>query len=285
MIPSASDLTYFLEVAQLLNLSRAAETLGISQPSLTLAMQRLEENLGTSILIRQKRGVSLTKAGKQLQIHAKFLLEQWQNVKNAALCSTHEVQGCFTVGCHPSVAIYTLPHFLPLLMQAHPKLEIKLHHDLSRMITDLVMQFAVDVGIIINPIKHPDLIIKKIFNDKVTLWRRPNKTKEPSVLICDPSLQQTQAILKQLKQQHFEIKRLITTNNLEVIAELAASGCGIGILPTNIAATKSLVPIPKAPFYDDELCVVYHGENRNIKGIQVIVEAIKSISSREFVKK
>lgn len=275
MIPSATDLTYFLEVANLLNLSRAAETLGISQPSLTLAMQRLEASVGTAILIRQKRGVTLTKAGKQLQTHTRQLLAQWDNIKSAALASTNAVQGCFTIGCHPSVALYSLPHFLPQLLATNPKLEIKLHHESSRKITEKVISFAIDVGIVINPVKHPDLVVKTISDDLITLWKAPKKFLNNDVLICDPDLLQTQSIFKKMKKQGLVFNRIIHTNNLEVILELTANGCGIGILPANIARLKSLERVKKAPHFNDELCLIYHGENRDIKGIQVIAEAIK----------
>lgn len=201
MIPSSTDLTYFLEVASLLNLSRAAETLGISQPSLTLAMQRLEASVGTSILIRQKRGVTLTKAGKQLLAHARSLLEQWDSIKSAALASTYEVQGCFTLGCHPSVALYSLPHFLPGLFQKYPNLEIQLHHDSSRKITEKVINLSIDIGIVINPVKHSDLVIKKIGDDVITFWRSNMNAANEKVLICDPDLLQTQSLLKKLKNK------------------------------------------------------------------------------------
>ncbi len=136
MIPSPSDLSYFLAVADLLNLSRAAERLGISQPSLTLAMRRIEETVGTPILIRHKRGVSLTKAGKQLLTHTRHIMQHWDCVKSATLASVNEIQGTFTLGCHPSVAICMAPLFLPDLLEKNPKLEINLKHDMSRKITE-----------------------------------------------------------------------------------------------------------------------------------------------------
>ena len=74
MTISPSDLTYFIEVAHTKNLSRAAERLGITQPSLTLAIQRIEHSLGTDVLIRSKKGVVLTKAGRSLLIHSKTLM-------------------------------------------------------------------------------------------------------------------------------------------------------------------------------------------------------------------
>ena len=111
-IPSPTDLIYFIEVSNLLNLSRAAESLGISQPSLTLAMRRIEQAVGVAVLVRHKHGVSLTIAGKQLLAHARQLLQQWDSVRAQTLASHDEMQGSYTIGCHPSVALYVLPRFL-----------------------------------------------------------------------------------------------------------------------------------------------------------------------------
>jgi DNA-binding transcriptional LysR family regulator len=282
MMPSPADLTYFIAVAELQNLSRAAERLNISQPSLTLAMRRLEDSMGTPLLIRHKRGVSLTKAGKQLQTYARHLLQQWEMVKTETLASVHDVQGSFTIGCHPSVALYSLPRFLPKLMAEHPKLNIKLKHDLSRHITEQVINLSVDIGIVVNPARHADLVIKKIANDKITLWQskhRAGPITPDTILICDPELVQTQVILKKLKKQGIEFNRVMPTSSLEVIADLTEAGNGIGILPGNIAKLHQVTAVAKAPFYDDDICLIYHGQNRDVKALQVIADAIKKAFS------
>lgn len=283
MIPSSTDLMYFLEVANLSNLSRASESLNISQPSLTLAMQRLENSVGTSILIRHKKGVTLTKAGKQLLIHARALLQQWENLKSKALASVDDVQGNFSIGCHPSVAIYTLPKFLGKLMEDHPQLQITLQHDISRRITDQVINLAIDIGIVVNPVRHPDVVIKKLDIDKITLWRNGSVSKiqqlesNKAVLLCNPELVQTQALLKNMRKQNLHYDRIIPCCSFEVIAELTQSGCGIGIMPTKIAQKYNLKTPPRAPFFNDEICMLYRGENRDVRGIQVITEAIKNV--------
>lgn len=283
MIPSPSDLSYFIEVANLSNLSRAAETLGISQPSLTLAMRRLEECVGTEILIRHKRGVCLTKAGKQLLTHARQLLQQWDTIKAKTLASTYDIQGSFTIGCHTSVALYCLPCILPDLLEKHPQLEIKLKHDISRKLPEQIINFTIDIGIVVNPIKHPDLVIKKLDDDKFTLWQGTSQRQiqdinsDRTLIICDPELTQTQIILKQLRKQGMNYSRILPTSSLEVIGDLTARGCGLGVLPSKVAQRKNLQRVPKAPVCSDEICLLYHGENRNIKGIQVIADAIKSI--------
>jgi DNA-binding transcriptional LysR family regulator len=284
MIPSPAELTYFLEVAATLNLSRASERLGISQPSLSLAMKRLEETIGTDILIRHKQGVTLTHAGKQLLAHTKQLLQYWESTKTRALASHEEVRGCFTLGCHSTLAIHSLSGLLPVLLEKNPALEIKLKHDISRKIVEEVMKLSIDLGIVANPMKHPDLVIRKLCDDEVTFWVGPGKRdiqdihSKKAVIICDPELSQTQALFKQCKKKGIHFDRILSTNSLEVVASLTASGTGIGILPQK--AAKAMYPdklkrLYKSPVFKDELCLVFRNENRNLRAMVEMIHVIK----------
>lgn len=285
MIASPNDLIYFIEIANTLNFSHTAKRIGISQPSLSLAMKRLEQTIGTELFIRGKRGVVLTKAGKRLLLHAKQLLQLWDSVKAESIASHYEIQGNFTLGVHPSVALSTLSSFLPKLLMDYPKLEIQLIHDLSRKISEGIINLSIDIGLVVNPIKHPDLIIHKLYDDKVTFWHAAEKNilqqidSGVAVLIFDPDLIQTQWLLKRIHRQGIKYKRVITSNNLEVIANLTANGCGIGIIPTCVAVSAyptKLIPVSKMPYYHDEICLVYRHENRNIKAVQTIISSIKA---------
>lgn len=287
MMPSAHEIYYFLEIVNTLNLSRAAERLGISQPSLSNAVFRLEESLGTPLLIRHKRGVYLTQAGKQFSCYARLLLQQWEELKSKTLQSKQEIQGYFTFGCHPSIAKYTLPFFLPGLIKKYPNLEIHFKHDISRKITEGVISLAIDIAIVVNPVRHPDLIIYKLFKDEVTLWHNEKALREFKniPIICDPDLSQPQFILKQLKKGAAKYPRMYTTNSLDVIATMTASGCGVGILPKRIVLStypNQLKQLPKAPVCYDDICIIYRHENRNILAIQKIVSAIKKITDISY---
>lgn len=280
MLPSASDLTYFVEVAQTLNLSRASERLGISQPSLTLAMQRLDTSVGTPLLTRNKRGVALTQAGKQLLSHSQLLLQSWHNVKSQALASVHEVQGSYTIGCHPSVALFSLPHVLPSLLKKNQNINIRLIHDLSRRIAEGVISGSIDVGIVVNPVRHPDLVLHKLCDDEVTLWQGESYQFDRTsyVLLCDIELMQSQALLKQLKDYNLYPSRVVHSNNLEVIANLTEHGCGVGILPSKVAhasAHRRLKKIQPAPIFSDEIYLLYRLENRLVRAIQTIKETVQ----------
>jgi len=288
MLPSAAELEYFLEVCSTLNLSRASERLGISQPSLSLAIQRLEKSVGTQLFIRHKQGVALTQAGKQLWLHARQLLQHWENTKSQALASYREVQGCFTLGCHSTIAIHLVSGFLAELLENQPKLEINLKHDISRRITEQVINLSIDIGIVVNPFKHPDLVIRKLCDDEVTCWIGDGTREiqdirsKKAIILCEPELTQTQFLLKKCKKAGFLSERLMMINSLEVVAHLTSVGCGIGILPTRVVNSmysEKLKRIPNAPVYSDEICLVYRNENRNVQAIQTIVNAIKGVMS------
>lgn len=279
---SKDDLLYFLEVSKTLNFSRAAERIGISQPSLSMAIRRLENIIGAKLFIRHQKGVTITKSGAQLLAHAKQLLQYWDVVKSKTLAASQNVEGSFTIGSHPSLALVYFSGFLPKLLKKHTKLEVNLKLDLSRKIVDQVMDLTLDLGIVANPIKHPNLIIQKLFDDEVAFWC--NEELHPvndlssgeAIIICDPELLQTQWLLNRLQKKGLTYTRMLSCNNLEVIAELTLTGCGVGILPGTVAMhQKKLQRAPHTMTYADEICLVYRPENKQIVAIQEIVLAIK----------
>lgn len=279
MYPNMYDLKYFVEIAQAESLSRAALRLGLSQPSLSQSLQRLEGLLNAKLFERSKKGVVLTPAGRNLFLHSKKLLEDWQNVQLMTERSQQEVRGQFKLGCHPSVALYSLPPSLPDLLGTHTELSLQLVHDLSRNIVDKVINSELDLAIAVNPVPHPDLVIKRVCEDQVGLWKATHLRAERMTLIADPSLLQTQAILQKLKKSDWRSARLIESSNLEVIAELTRHGVGCGILPGRVAQRVAGLKPVQGPHVKDQICIVYRVESRSIKAIQVIAGALSKAFS------
>ena len=285
MLPSPSDLTYFIEVATVLNLSRAAERLGLSQPSLSLSIQRLEHEIGAQLFIRSKKGVSLTSAGKVLLTSSRELMHKWESIRERALSSETQVKGVVKIGCHPSVALYSLPGFLPQILNQFKELEIQLLHDLSRKIVERIISLEIDLGIVVNPVKHPDLVIHKLCEDEVTYWTASDKSfnsnninSDEKVLICDPDLIQTQSLMKSKKPEYKEFNRYLTSSNLEVVTSLTASGCGIGILPGRVAGlSPNLKRLQSAPVFKDEICLVFRIENRQTIAVKELSQSIQKV--------
>ncbi len=271
-------ISYFLEVALAQNLSHAAVRLGVSQPSLTVAIRRLEQTLNAQLFIRSRRGVQLTPAGRHLAAHGRRFLEMWQDLKSQTGEAQNEVRGHFTIGCHPSVALYALPEVLAEAMQQYPDLHVELKHDLSRKILEAVANIRIDVGVVINPVRHPDLILKKLGEDQVTFWSKPGiSSKNLQTLILDPDLIQSQDLLKQAKKKGFNFVRFIPTSSLELVTELTRSGAGVGIIPGKVASrfgAKNLMRLKNSPVFTDEIFIAHRVENRQVKSIQKLVDLI-----------
>lgn len=260
MLPNANDLQFFLEVAKTGNMSRAAERLGVSQPALSQAMKRLETSFDSQLLLRSKSGVVLTKAGEKLGQKARLLLEAWQDIKEETARDEQQVRGVYTLGIHSSVALYTLPYVAAKLLRDFPNLELKLEHDLSRKITEQIISFKLDFALVVNPVSHPDLVIKELFDDEVAFFRSKKiKEENEKVLISEPDLRQTQELLNQLPKKKMIFSRRVTSSNLEVIKSLVVSGAGVGIVPTRVIGQdlKKVEKMAGLPVFKDKICLVY----------------------------
>ena len=280
MLVSPAELHYFNELCSTLNFSRAAERLGISQSSLSQAIKRLEQFIGTPLFLRVKTGVKLTKAGCQLHKHTTDLLTLWDRVKSESLASCSEVQGSLTLGCHPTIARHILPSLLPAFVATYPHLEIALVHDLSRKILEGVVNRSIDLGIVVNPLRHPDIVLKKLYDDEVGFWQAQGSqwsSEAGGTIICDPALIQTQQILASLRARGQSNYRLLTSSNLDVIASLVASGTGIGVLPFSVVKgiQPGLIPVSDMPSYHDEIYLAFRPEQRDIMALKTFIGAIK----------
>lgn len=270
------DLQYFVEVCNTRNISRAAERLGITQPTLTQSIRRLEHAVGTSLLTRSKKGVELTHAGQKMRQQIQGIIHQWENLRASTRSSQNEVTGVIRFGAHVSVALYTLPHFLPDTIRKYPQLEVQLTHNLSRHLTDDVIHLRIDMGLVINPTPHPDLIIKKLAEDQVTFWGTKVKS---DVLIYDPHLLQAQHLIQKIKKNK-TYSRSIHTSSLELATELACKGVGHAILPARVAQhhdRKLLHKISGAPSYTDEIALIYRVENKSLKIVEAFVDEVKNV--------
>lgn len=271
-----------MEVAQTLNISRASERLGITQPSLSTSIKRLEDSLNTQLLIRSRSGVQLTKAGTEFLNHSRKLLEYWEETKRITQNQEQKISGVFKIGVHPSVALYTLKEFLPQLLSENQSLEIQLSHDLSRKITEKVISFELDFGIVVNPVRHPDLVLTELCRDEVSFWvSQNNKLSQANLdtLICDMDLNQSQDLLQKIKNKKLKFTRYLSSKNLEVICDLTAHGCGVGILPKRVATRvkeyKLKLYDENLPVFQDKIFLAYRSDYQKSVASKAIVKAIK----------
>lgn len=270
------DIKSFITISETLNITRASEILAMSQPTLSYSLKRLEKELGTNLIVRLKNGVKLTKLGEEFLKKAKRLVLNWEEAQNIFHQDSSQIQGEFSIGVHPSVAIYTINPLLNKVFKTYPNLNFKLIHGLSREMLNKVINWEIDFAIVINPIEHPDLVIKELGKDIVTLFK---SSKSLDKLIYDPALLQSQAIRKKLSKLKLENEGHIHSGNLEVVRSMTENGLGIGLLPTRVTkAARNIKKIPHAPEFKDKICLAYRKEKHQNSISEEIIKIFRSIS-------
>ena len=258
------DIQFFNELATTKNLTRAAERLGLAQPSLSAWLVKVEDQLGTKLFHRSKKGLELTDSGQRFLEKSNELLVQWQNLFKYVQEGSESQKVVYRFGCHESVALYSFFKFMPILSKNLPQVSLQLKHDLSRRICEDIVSDRLDIGLAINPNRHPDLVIRKIGLDEVKFWQTKNFTNT-SLLLCDPEMKQAQNLMSSWNKKYKPFTEFMNTSSLELCAQLCAEGIGIAILPTRVAQKyKNLIPTKDTPIFKDELCLVFKtGFNRS----------------------
>ncbi len=274
---SQTDLKYFIELSKTLHLTRASERLAVTQPTLSHSLKRLESEIGCELFVRSKKGLTLTSAGEKLKSSAGDLLMRWEEIKNSALSDVEAEQGMIKLGCHTAVAQYVLKDVVPGFLKSYPQISLQLVHGLSRHMTEQVISSALDAAFAVNPIEHPDLIIKEICTDEVCLWKAKS-CQNDSVLFVDSNLLQAQNIMGKLQKKGHRFNRVIESTSLEVISSLVANGAGVGIVPTRVIQQfgDRLEKIKDSPVFQDRICLVYKNEFRKLKRGDLFIKAVKS---------
>src|SRR5689334_24418822 len=142
----------------------------MSQPTLTVAMQRLERDLGTTLLHRGRSGVALTETGISLARDIDEILAMVSRTEQRIRGLEEEETGRFVVGCHESLAAYFLPSFMRSFLVDSPAVELTLWNGSSAAVRDAVVAREVQFGVVVNPSPHPDLVLVQMFEDAMDFF-------------------------------------------------------------------------------------------------------------------
>src|SRR5256885_2908867 len=149
----------FLEIARRGSVSRAAEALYITQPTLTARLQGLERELGAKLFVRTPRGMRLTEAGHAWVPFAERAMRALVEGRDALEQVMTASAGHLVIGSAPAVSIYVVPGLLEKFVAAHPRVEVSVRTGHSEDLVDLVLPEEVQVGLG-REIHHPDLELR-----------------------------------------------------------------------------------------------------------------------------
>lgn len=284
-----SQLRYFHAIAQCGSMTAAARQLHVSQPSLTVAIQNLEQELKTTLFLRDRRGVSLTETGRSLLEHTTEVFRILESAEQQILGLEQEVLGRFVIGCHESLGAYFLPAFMTRFLESAPKIELAIWNGASAAVRDAVLSREVHFGLVVNPISHPDLVLIELFKDAVDLFVSSSEPETPSFedarerlfagpLIYAGRVAQSQELIARLAALELVAPRQLSCGDLELVKSLALAGLGVALLPRRVAAYWQEGKLrrlhPSLPFVPDTIHLLFRADQHKTRGFVKVKEAL-----------
>jgi DNA-binding transcriptional LysR family regulator len=163
------ELEVLISLAQEGSFSRAAEKLNRSQPAVSQALRRLEDELDTPLLDRSSRKVTLTAAGAVLLDYAQRMVHLRQDAFHTLENLRHFKRGVLRLAANESVSLYVLPPLLRAFRRAYQSIKIEVIHSPSSGIPALLLDQDVDFGFLSYPPVHKDLTTRLLFRDELVL--------------------------------------------------------------------------------------------------------------------
>ena len=252
-----NELRYIVAVAQELNFRRAAEKSFISQPALSLAIQKLEEELGIKIFERGKSEVSITPVGNGIIEQAQRALEEVGRIREIARQGKDQLSSTLRLGIIYSVGPYLLPDLVPALKKLAPEMPLEIEENITANLDTLLRNGKLDVIIISLPFGDAGIITRPVYDELFEVvvgnqhhWadRRSIKAQELSaekVLLLDSGhcfSNQVAEACPELDRKGADIQH---GTSLETIRNMVASGLGITVLPASANSVRYRSPLLK----------------------------------------
>ena len=169
-----TQLEYIVAVDTYRHFGRAAESCFVTQPTLSMQIKKLEEDLEVIIFDRSKQPLIPTDVGQRLIDQAKIVLSESQELKNIIKDHKNEVSGLLRIGIIPTLAPYLLPLFIGRYKRSWPNIIIKVEELTTAHIVDLLQKDLLDVGILVTPLKEVKIIEKPVFYEEMLIYANEN---------------------------------------------------------------------------------------------------------------
>ncbi len=168
------QLRYFCAVARKKSFTKAAELEGISQPTLSQQVSKLEQHLGAALLERRGRSVGLSRAGQALLPLAEAILRHVAEAREAVECARENVAGRLIVGSIPTVTPYFLAPRIGDFRARHPDIDVVLVENITSRLEEALLDGNIDIALLSLPVHNRELIISALFRERLMLALPPN---------------------------------------------------------------------------------------------------------------
>jgi LysR family hydrogen peroxide-inducible transcriptional activator len=247
-LPAAHDLSirqlqYVVAVADTLGFHKAAEKCGVSQPTLSSQIQKLEEVLGVQVFERNKQRVLLTRAGEAVVAHARRILVDVDDLITTAAAGKDPFAGTLRIAVIPTIAPYLLPWVTPAIAERWPRLRLALKEEKTEDMLAALRSGSLDAGVLALVEGMSDLDHALILEDPfvAALPRHHALAKKKTVAMADldeePVLlldeghclrDQAPALCKRAGASETDLR----ATSLATLVQMVSAGIGVTLLPS-----------------------------------------------------
>ena len=232
----------FLEVARRGSVSRAAEALFITQPTLTARLHGLERELGAKLFLRTPRGMRLTDAGRAWVPFAERAMRALLEGRDALDQVMTASAGHLIIGAAPAVSTYVLPELLERFVAKHPRVEVSVRTGHSEDIVALVLRDEVQLGLG-RAIQHPELELRAFHKEELVLVCAPDHSFGKRRAVTMAEVTNEKLIMFDRTSSYYEIthsafaaagarlRRYMELDSIEAAKKMVERGLGVAFLP------------------------------------------------------
>jgi len=157
---------YIIAVDNYRHFGRAAEACFVTQPTLSMQIHKLEDQLGVVIFDRTKQPVIPTDIGKRIIAQARVVINESKKVKELVEDEKGEVTGELTIGIIPTLSPYLMPLFINSFIDKYPHVKVKIEELITDQVIHKLKNEMLDIGLIVTPYDDPGLITKPLFYEE-----------------------------------------------------------------------------------------------------------------------
>src|ERR671910_1906583 len=240
------QLQAFIEVAQRRSVSRAAEALFVTQPTLTARLKGLEQELGSRLFIRSGRGMRLSDAGRAFLPYAERSLGAAAAGRRLLSELARGESGQLALGAAPAVSTYVLPRILTRFRRTHPKVQLAVRTGHSEEILELVLREQVQIGLG-RALRHPQLEAIPLYDDELVLVVDPDHPFAGEAIGTE-RMSDVQLILFDRTSSYHRLtneffrgagavpRGVMELDNIDAATKMVEQGLGVALLPHTAVA-------------------------------------------------
>ncbi len=238
------DLRYLVALVDHGHFGRAAEACGVSQPTLSTQIKKLEEQLGVTLLERTNKSVHVTAAGEEVVGRARQILRDVEAIIGVGRRVSEPLSGAFSLGVIPTLGPYLLPWLVPALKADYPELRLAIREDLTAHLLDRLASHHLDAALVALPVPDERVETMPLF-DEPFWFAEPRTADAPATgaVMREDDLRGRKLLLLTeghcLRDQALAICGTddrdgdgdFRATSLETIRQMVATGMGSTLLP------------------------------------------------------